>query len=236
MAKGYMPLFFDTLEETQDLTDEEFGRLIRAVGAYAIGEPDYMDKITGNEKYALRFLIGQIDRNNAISDARSRAGSNKKEQNETNGNKPEQNGTNSIKEKDKEKDKNKDNKKEIDALFEVFWKSYPRKEAKPVAKRSFEKLNPTEELLQTMLTAIEKWKQTDQWQENGGQYIPHPATWLNQKRWEDEPPVKSIPVKPVAAQQYNQRDYATDPDYLRWEEENQREIEERIAKMKGAAS
>jgi hypothetical protein len=26
-----------------------------------------------------------------------------------------------------------------------------------------------------------------EWTKDGGQFIPHPATWLNQKRWEDEP-------------------------------------------------
>ena len=29
-------------------------------------------------------------------------------------------------------------------------------------------------------------KLSRQWQKDGGQYIPNPATWLNQGRWEDE--------------------------------------------------
>jgi hypothetical protein len=37
-----------------------------------------------------------------------------------------------------------------------------------------------------MLSAVEAQKQTDQWTKDGGQYIPHPSTWLNQGRWEDE--------------------------------------------------
>jgi hypothetical protein len=40
--------------------------------------------------------------------------------------------------------------------------------------------------LEVLLDAIEKHKQSAQWQKDGGQYIPHPATWLNQQRWEDE--------------------------------------------------
>ena len=51
--------------------------------------------------------------------------------------------------------------------------------------------------------------------------------------------LKDTPKKPkaqVSAQNYTQRDYSTDPDFKKWEEENQREIEEAIAKMKGAAS
>lgn len=37
-----------------------------------------------------------------------------------------------------------------------------------------------------MLNAIEIAKQSMQWNKDNGQYIPNPATWLNQKRWEDE--------------------------------------------------
>ena len=37
-----------------------------------------------------------------------------------------------------------------------------------------------------MLNAIETAKQSMQWNKDNGQYIPNPATWLNQKRWEDE--------------------------------------------------
>ena len=40
--------------------------------------------------------------------------------------------------------------------------------------------------LDVLIDAIEKHKQSAQWQKDGGQYIPHPATWLNQQRWEDE--------------------------------------------------
>ena len=34
--------------------------------------------------------------------------------------------------------------------------------------------------------ALAAAKQTDQWQRNNGQYIPYPATWLNQGRGEDD--------------------------------------------------
>ena len=37
-----------------------------------------------------------------------------------------------------------------------------------------------------MVSAISAQKQSRQWRENNGQYIPNPATWLNQRRWEDE--------------------------------------------------
>ena len=100
----------------------------------------------------------------------------------------------------------------MSVLFERFWTAYPRKEAKQAAKKAFDKINPGEELLNTMLAAIARWKVTTQWTEKGGQFIPHPATWLNQRRWEDEIPAvqQSKHVSSNPAQSYSQRSYASD--------------------------
>jgi hypothetical protein len=70
--------------------------------------------------------------------------------------------------------------------FERFWKTYPRRVAKDKAWRAWRKakaLPPVEELI----TAVEQHMLTDQWRKDRGEFIPHPATWLNQRRWEDEP-------------------------------------------------
>lgn len=114
MAREYVPVFFDWLEVTQDLTAEEKGNLIDAVVAYASGN-EYEHLLTGGCKIAFRFMKGQVDRNNAISEQRSKAGSNKKEQEETNENKPEQKETNSPKENNnnKEKENKKENKRDV---------------------------------------------------------------------------------------------------------------------------
>lgn len=68
--------------------------------------------------------------------------------------------------------------------FNVFWEAYPRKEGKKNAEKVFSKLKPNEELLKVMLSALEVHKQQKGWQDK--QFIPHPATWLNQERWNDE--------------------------------------------------
>lgn len=72
-----------------------------------------------------------------------------------------------------------------DALFDRFWSVYPKKVAKDAARRAFAKRKPSEALLAKMLAAIEAQKRTDSWTQEHGRYIPHPATWLNQGRWED---------------------------------------------------
>lgn len=221
MAKEYVPIFFDWLDVTQDLTTEEKGNLIDAVVAYASGQ-EYEHLLSGGCRIAFRFLKGQVDRNNAISDVRSKARANKQEQNESNDIKTEQMISNDIKseqtesnsKKEKEKEKEKENKKreqeqkqEMTVRFTMFWMAYPRHEGKQNAQRAFEKLKPDESMLETMLRAIERQKQTSQWQESGGQFIPHPATWLNQRRWEDEPLIGSKKPQNVA-QDFTQRDYS----------------------------
>lgn len=69
--------------------------------------------------------------------------------------------------------------------FERFWAVYPRKLGRKEAYRAFEKaLTVTD--LDRILSAVEQHKTCPQWRREGGQYIPYPATWLNQCRWEDE--------------------------------------------------
>ncbi len=80
----------------------------------------------------------------------------------------------------------KEKEKEIiKKQFEDFWSIYPKKVKKQKAKEWFEKNKPTEELFVIMLTALKEFVNSKEWKENNGQFIPHPTTWLNQKRWED---------------------------------------------------
>lgn len=75
--------------------------------------------------------------------------------------------------------------------FDIFWNAYPRKVGKQKAFEAFRKVTVS---LKTLLVAIEAQKKSAQWSKDNGQFIPHPATWLNGKRWEDQLPAdKSIP-------------------------------------------
>jgi hypothetical protein len=67
--------------------------------------------------------------------------------------------------------------------FNSFWNNYPRKIGKSAAEKAWQKYKPP---LSVVLEAIEKQKNSDQWSKDNGQFIPHPTTWLNGKRWEDE--------------------------------------------------
>jgi hypothetical protein len=82
--------------------------------------------------------------------------------------------------------------------FEVFWLAYPKKRAKATAERAWRRLEPSPALLQRILDAIAMQRNTQDWVKDDGRYVPHPATWLNAKRWQDEEPIAvpepSVPV------------------------------------------
>ena len=75
---------------------------------------------------------------------------------------------------------------ERDDRFETFWKAYPRKEAKGRARNVWKRLKPTASLLDRMLEAVSQQRASRSGKRITGQFIPHPATWLNDQRWEDE--------------------------------------------------
>ena len=87
-------------------------------------------------------------------------------------------GIHTLKEKEKEKEKEKP-----ENAFELFWEAYPKKVGKGAAEKSWKTQKPE---IVIILKAIESQKQSPQWKKEAGQFIPNPATWINQKRWEDE--------------------------------------------------
>jgi hypothetical protein len=68
--------------------------------------------------------------------------------------------------------------------FDALWGMYPRKVAKRVAQKSFERLTQAEQALAiaVMPNHIAYWKAND----TQLVYIPHLASWLNAYRFEDE--------------------------------------------------
>lgn len=73
-----------------------------------------------------------------------------------------------------------------DERFLEFWEKYPRKVAKKSAFLAFRRLRLKDDAFKHVMGGLERAKQTKQWQAEGGRYIPHPTTWLNQERWNDE--------------------------------------------------
>jgi hypothetical protein len=69
-----------------------------------------------------------------------------------------------------------------DASFEKFWSAYPVKTAKQGALTAWKKSH-ADKHIDRILKHIESMKQSDQWKKG---FIPHPSTYLNQRRYEDQ--------------------------------------------------
>lgn len=93
---------------------------------------------------------------------------------------------------------NKGNKNHVsdkthEKLFSEFYGAYPgNRKNRADAKKAWDKLNPSEELITEIMSGLDRSKQSRDWLKDDGQYIPAPAVWLNKHRWEDE-------IKPIAA-------------------------------------
>jgi len=83
--------------------------------------------------------------------------------------------------------------------FEDFFAAYPRRVGKGQARHEWDRLAPDASLRKRIADAIAAWARSPEWQRNGGQYIPKPARWLREQRWEDEPgcALAPPPVRPT---------------------------------------
>jgi len=70
--------------------------------------------------------------------------------------------------------------------FDAFWDVYPRKVGKDAALKEWLKHAPDAALTEAIIAAVNAQKFSPNWQKDGGQFIPHPRTWLHQGRWQDE--------------------------------------------------
>lgn len=71
--------------------------------------------------------------------------------------------------------------------FAAFWQAYPRKVAKGDAVKAFAKIDPDDATFAAMLAALDWQRRSDGWTKDAGSFVPYPASWLNSRRWEDEP-------------------------------------------------
>lgn len=73
-----------------------------------------------------------------------------------------------------------------DEGFARFWAAYPRKIGKADALKAWGKVKPDKALQDRILQAVEQAAASRDWLRDDGKFVPHPTTWLNGRRWEDE--------------------------------------------------
>ena len=83
-----------------------------------------------------------------------------------------------------------------DTAFDAFWNAYPKKVAKPAALKAWKAAKLANGDCDAVMGALAAFRDSADWQKNNGQFIPHPATWLNGKRWLDkiERPPEPFPI------------------------------------------
>ena len=204
MAKQkYIPLFDDQLEVISFLSDEQLGSAVRAVMQFMrSGEERELDGITGMFYQVLRaqYLRQLGAQQDGKTGGRPRIEKVEKEIEKENREEITTlfreetpvpiRGEAITRDKMKEDSLSRPSAKPprlSDEDFEIFWKEYPRRESKTQARKAFGKVAVP---LETLLRALETQKQHDQWRRDGGRFVPYASTWLNQRRWEDEPPAQ----------------------------------------------
>ena len=73
---------------------------------------------------------------------------------------------------------------EIDDGFNIFWNMYPRKVGRAKAEIAWKKHKPN---IDNVVNTLTWQKNSKQWYKQDGDFIPNPATYINQHRWKDEP-------------------------------------------------
>ena len=70
--------------------------------------------------------------------------------------------------------------------FNEFWQAYPRKVNKKGSFAAFMKIKNIKSEMPLIMEALDRFKNSKEWQKDKGQYIPYPTTFINQERWKDE--------------------------------------------------
>lgn len=161
-----------------------------AVCQYAItGEEPDLESLPDAAAIAFEVIRPTLDASRRKAESGSAGGRTKQTPSKPQAN-PKQTEANGKQEETPSKKKNKDkNKNKIKDKcltredFGTFWQAYPRKVGKEKALAAFKKVDVP---IDTLLAAIEEQRKSAQWTKDKGEFIPHPATWLNGKRWEDD--------------------------------------------------
>lgn len=160
--------------------------VLEAIISYALDGEDPKGLTAGQSAF---FLLVKPN----LDSSRKKAASGKQ-----GGSKPQANRKQTASKKEREKEDEKEIEKENECYtreegFASFWDAYPRKEGRQKALEAFASVDAP---LPLLLSALDAQKKSKQWQKDDGAFIPMPANWLNDRRWEDVP----APSAPAARQ------------------------------------
>ena len=194
MSMSFVKVWFDFEDRTEMLNEVEKGRLLLAMLRYAQGKE--LPELRGGERFLFPVFKMDIDRDaNAYNTRIENGAKGGRPKKETEENRTEPNITESPKNKEqrtknkeeeqKNKEQGNDNARESEPIgFDDFWIVYPRKVSKQAAIRAWTG-GQCGRITSIIVEDVNRRVATE-WHGQDMQFIPHPATYLHQRRWEDE--------------------------------------------------
>lgn len=199
-------LYADWEEQVGLLTDEDAGKLFKALFAYErTRESGELPPVAA---MAFAFMRKELDRNrkayeekcqklrqNGAQGGRPRRGEEEENPKESPENQKKLNGflenqmggdTDTVTDTDTERDK-----RSLRARngFRRFWQLYPKQTGEREARAAWEELSPGEDTQSQIMEALHRAKSSPQWREEHGRYIPKAAKWLRERQWSNLVPL-----------------------------------------------
>jgi DNA-binding transcriptional ArsR family regulator len=78
----------------------------------------------------------------------------------------------------------------VSKFFFEFYNMYPNKVNFLLTKKKWAELNPDDELAQYIIKRLKLFIRSEDWNRDGGKWIPAAHTFIMYRRWEDEPKIK----------------------------------------------
>lgn len=188
--KGFI-MFYDWKPILESIPVKDFKKFTLALFDLAENgiEPPMFSKTTQLAGYAIFSAIRryrEASANGKKGAARSNAKSTHNDATDCDNDQPPVQGADITKQSTYENENNTSTVTNTITEFDAFWEAYPRKVGHKVAQEEWDKIAPDENLSKAIIDAVYAQKSTSQWRKDDGKYIPYPARWLAEHRWEDK--------------------------------------------------
>ena len=181
-----MTFYVSFWDAINNLSKKDQLPVFRAVISYGLFGT-HEERLTVSQNAFFSLIKPGLDSARKKSLSGKQGGSKRKQTEST----PEANGKQTASEKEVEEEEEKEVEIEVENEcytreegFASFWEAYPRKEGRQKALEAFSSVDAP---LDILLSALAAQKKSKQWQKDDGAFIPMPANWLKDRRWEDAP-------------------------------------------------
>lgn len=77
---------------------------------------------------------------------------------------------------------------DVEESFDQFWDAYPNKKKKKDAHRVWLKIAKNHIIANDIIKHVQRMATTEDWSKEKGKFVPHPTTYLNGERWNEDIP------------------------------------------------